>query len=154
MRARIIIFTFALLSAQLHAQTDTERFELFNECRPMELIVEDLPDDAADIDLTEERIQTIAESRLRAARLYEAQGLNPFLSINVAVFGPTFNLLVEYRKPLYDPASDTTRPAITWTSGVIGTHGGDAGYILQALSEYLDRFVLQYLRVNEDSCGQ
>lgn len=154
MHIRIAVGVIAiLLSVQLRAQTDSERFELFNECRSMYLIVEDLSDDATDMDLTEQRIETIAESHLRAARLYEALGLGPFLYINVNVVGPAFNLLVEYRKPLYDPASETTRSAATWRSGAAGTHGGDAGYILQAVSEHLDRFVLQYLRVNEDFCG-
>ena len=36
----------------------------------MSLLVEELSDDAAEIELTEERIQTMAESRLRAARLF------------------------------------------------------------------------------------
>ena len=29
---------------------------------------------------------------------------------------------------------------------------GDAGFILQGLSEYLDGFILDYLRVNESAC--
>jgi len=34
----------------------------------------------------------------------------------------------------------------------ICTHGGDAGYIVEGLSEFMDTFVLQYLRVNEARC--
>ena len=39
-----------------------------------------------------------------------------------------------------------------WETGSYGTHGGDADYILQAVSERLDRFILEYLRVNETAC--
>ena len=49
-------------------------FNLFNWCEPIDLVVENLPEDAAEIGLTEERIQTLAESRLRAARLYDEDG--------------------------------------------------------------------------------
>ena len=46
-----------------------DRFRLFNECRPMRLVVEEYDNDAtAAIGLTEARIRTLAESRLRAAR--------------------------------------------------------------------------------------
>ena len=42
--------------------------------------------------------------------------------------------------------------ASTWDTATYGTHGGNAGFILQSVSEDMDRFVLEYLRVNEKSC--
>ena len=41
-----------------------DAFDLWNKCEPIDLIVEGLDDEAAAIDLTTERIQTLAESRL------------------------------------------------------------------------------------------
>ena len=41
---------------------------------------------------------------------------------------------------------------MTWDLGATGTHGGDAGYVLQTLSEFVDTFVVEYLRVNEAAC--
>ena len=70
------------------------------------------------------------------------------------VVGRAYSLSVEYKKLVYDAVSGETAPATTWDAGSAGTHGGDAGFILQALSEYLDRFILAYLRVNEDTCDQ
>ena len=135
--------------------SDRDRFRLFNECGPMDLIVEDYKDNAswADIGLTVDRIQTMAESRLRAARLYDALAL-PYLYVNVNVVGRGYSLTVDYRKVVYDPVSGETYNAMTWDIGSAGTHGGDAGSILQGLSEHLDRFILEYLRVNEDACDQ
>ena len=49
--------------------SSSDAFALWNECAPINLIIEGLSDGAAAIDLTMERIQTLAESRLRAARL-------------------------------------------------------------------------------------
>ena len=40
-----------------------------------------------------------------------------------------------------------------WNTTSYGTHSGNAGFILQSVSEHLDRFVLEYLRVNEAACG-
>ena len=62
-------------------------------------------DHAGEIDLTEERVGTMVESRLRAARLYTSRDGVPFLEVNILA---------------------------------LGTHGRDAGFIMQGLSEDLD----------------
>ena len=59
---------------------------------------------------------------------------------------------MRYNKRLYDAASGMNMYAGTWISAGAGTQGGDAGYILQAVSESLDQFILDYLHVNEDAC--
>ena len=156
-----LLFTLALALAVWpgHATAQdvsgSDRFELFNECGPVNLFVVDYRDDAgwADTGLTVDRLQTMAESRLRAARLYDATA-RPFLYVNVNVARRGYSLNVDYYKWVYDAVSGETNYAATWDIGSAGTHGGDAGFILQGLSEYLDRFILEYLRVNEDACDQ
>lgn len=129
-----------------------ENFELFTNCAQMTLVVENLSDDAADIGLTRERIQTIAESRLRAARLYDEDVLSPYLHIHVRVLSRSFSIEIAFKKRLFDAESAYCGAATTWNRSGLGTHGGAASYILQHLSELLDRFMLDYLRVNEDAC--
>ena len=92
--------------------SDVDAFDLWNECAPMFLSVR-LSGQVADIDLTEEHIQTLAESRLRVARLYgEGATSNPFLYVRVNVTGSenlrggTFSIDVTYNKYLRDDASD------------------------------------------------
>ena len=107
----------------------------------MELVVERLSDYATDIGLTEKALQAAAESRLRAARLYtedSAKSDFAYLYVNVNVVGPAFNILVEYEKRVTDRFGRLGN-AVTWNSGSTGTHGRDAGYTVQALSEHLDR---------------
>ena len=90
-----------------------------------------------------------------AARLYTdswSAASGAFLYINVNVAQNSFNLLVEYHKRLIDPVSGETRAPGTWSSGTVGGHGGDPGYIGQSLSEKLDKFLVEYLRVNEKDC--
>ena len=52
------------------AEAASERFELWNECAPVWLVVESLSSDARGIGLTKERIQPTVESRLRGSRIY------------------------------------------------------------------------------------
>lgn len=157
-----------------------DRFQLFNACRPMQLQVEGLGDDAAEIGLTGEALQAAAESRLRAARLYlpspaladfdleidlekwvaEYQKWAtenplydaPVLYVNVNVFGPAFSVSVRYLR-LVSNAFGHAGVATTWDAASTGTHGRGAGYIVSALSRHLDSFLAAYLRVNEEACG-
>ena len=69
------------------------RFQLFSDCGPMRLVVEELDEDAANIGLTEGPIRAAAESRLRSARLYRA-GADPYLYIQVTVAGGGFSAML------------------------------------------------------------
>ena len=140
-------------SASAASVTDFNRFELWNDCRPMELVVENLPEDAAQIGLTEERIAIAVRSRLRAARLYEMSAPpSPYLYVNVNVFSSSHSISIRYNKFVQDLATGKIYLAPTWQRGGTGTHGEDAGYILSGVAMYMDRFIDEYLRVNEDAC--
>ena len=253
-----LVLVFICMAAA-HAQQDPSveemppelaHFALWTGCQPMYLLVEDLPDGAAKIGLTRESLQNAAESRLRAARLYD-ESLNGYLYINVNVIGPAFSVTVEFKKrvldyreaegmmrrverrtgnivdilrlaasfrkfPTKEPTEDemkklaammeaeqrgilppereeefalakarareweraqeirlvpvafnhmlgelaaigtATLPpahvATTWHSGSTGTHGRSSSYILGALSQHLDKFLVEYLRANENDC--
>lgn len=166
LRAGIVIAT-APLEAQDAAQ---ERFQLFNECQPVGLSVVLNDDDGNLPELTEERVQTLAESRLRAARLFlqfnfrrlrvlTGEAPLPVLLISVDVSRLSVFGVVAFNKPLHDPLSGVTELFRTWADvrpdSFTGTRrsGADrAASAMQRLSESLDTFVLEYLRVNEESC--
>ena len=153
----VVLYFTGRLAGETSPCTGYQCFELFNACRPTSLIVEDLPERAAEIGLTKERIQTAAESRLRAARLYHPSSPSlespSYLYVNVHVVGQAFSISVGYRRWLHNEEFDLGGIASTWHTGATGTHGGDAGYILQTLSEHLDLFIVEYLRANEGACG-
>ena len=50
--------------------TGLDLFQLWNDCDPVFLAVESLNDSAEKAGLTKQRIQTMAKSGLRAARIY------------------------------------------------------------------------------------
>ena len=131
-----------------------ERFDLFNACRPMRLVVESLHAAAKDIGLTKERLRVAAESRLRAARMYtdshDAADFS-YLYVKVGVTKRAFDIDVSYSKWLSDEFGRSGR-AKTWERGSFGTHGGDASRLVFQVSEHLDEFIAAYLRINEASC--
>ena len=132
-----------------------DRFRLFNACRPMELVVEHLNDDAADIGLDKKALQAAAESRLRAARVYTEDPVRAdfsYLYVNVTVTGRAFNISLEYSKWVTDEFGQSSN-AQTWHTGGTGTQGGNASYVVSSLSRELDTFLAVYLRVNEEACG-
>ena len=150
--------TFALaLPLDGQEVTDWERFELFTECAPIYMRALITGEEAEEIGLTSDRIKTMAESRLRAARLWsETIVTDTYLQVGIAVFQGAFAYKVIFSKYLYD-SSGNRHLARTWQEPgapwpAIGTHGGNAGFIMQRLSEDLDAFILEYLRVNEGSC--
>ena len=139
----------------VNGQDTLERFTLFNNCRPMLLVVEGLKDNAAEIGLTKERLQVTAESRLRSARLYTEDALAARFSrlyINVNILTSAFNVSVAYSKIVTDEFG-LQGVATTWDGGGVGTHGRESNYIVSNLSESLDTFLAAYLRVNEAACA-
>jgi len=69
------------------------------------------------------------------------------------VYRVSFSINIFYIKVVEDPITGYFGPAITWFSGGTGVHAGDGGFIVQSVSEYVDGFLLAYLRVNEDDCN-
>ena len=40
-----------------------------------------------------------------------------------------------------------------WDTGLVGTHGGDAQFVLGQISQHMDLFLTEYLRANDDACA-
>lgn len=132
--------------------SDRDRFELFSDCQPIYLIAGDLTPAAVEIGLTKEAVRAAVESRLRSAQLYNPGASTPFLYVYVHVVGIAFHIDLEYNKQLLDPASGLTSRATTWSTGTTGTHGRDVSFILAAVSELMDLFLVEFVRVNEEAC--
>ncbi len=138
-------------------ETRYDRFRLFNNCEPMRLSVADLTGDpdAADIELTTERLVVAAESRLRGARLYteDLDQPHPVLELMVNIARAAFSTSLRYQKPVRDLATSEVTLATTWEVGATGQHSGDAEFIVSSVSRHLDQFLTEYLRVNEAACS-
>ena len=149
-----------VMSTVVHAAPDDS--DLFDLCPPderMHLAIETLPDDAAQGGLTGDQIRDSAESRLRAAGIYDANA-DPSLYINVNVGSPTrgsghfpfYSIMVEYNRFMFDHRIPLLRGVRTWWTGSVGQ--GSSGSILSRLSRHLDRFLAEYLRMRDSKACQ
>lgn len=135
--------------------TSFDRFRLWNGCKPMRLVVETLHKDAIAIGLTEKDLTAAARSRLRAARLFSADGKGTawsYLYVNVNVLKAAFGIDIEYKKNVRDLATAVELTTKTWGHGMTGQHGRDSNYVLSWLSRLTDTFIDEYLRVNAGAC--
>ena len=119
----------------------------------MDIFVGSLDTGATKIGLTKGSIQAAVESRMRSARLYNPDGLH-YLYVNVHVVGGAFSSRLKLKKYVLDYASDESYTAVTWENAVTGTHGRDSSYILSSISEQMDQFLVEFLRVNEEACAK
>ncbi len=135
---------------------DYDLFTLWNACRPMELTVFWNPDKGPDIGLTEEAIAATVRTRLQNAGLYSESALNSGhaqVRAIVGVFENVYSVDFRYLKPMRDEATGLIYPHMSIRSGVVGTHGGDAGVVLSWVARVTDQFVGKYLQVNAEACG-
>lgn len=155
-----VIIALAVINGDATAETNApsarDYFRLWNDCRATGILVESLSDDAAAIGLTVDRIETMLRSRLRAARIYDDSAEDTYLYVNINVGSNFFGIGLKFRKWVLDIATSEGRGgqgfATTWDIGSAGTHGQNASFILQAVSEQVDKFIDEYLRVNEEAC--
>ena len=147
------LLVLALILTMAAATAQSERFQLFNNCKPLELVIETLSADELGVGLTQEGIKSRAVSSLRSAHLYDPD-LTPsgaFLYVQVSVLGRGYVVTTELNKLVVDSATISRGFAATWDRKTIGT-GARADTILGVVDEHLNDFIGQYLRVNQEAC--
>ena len=154
-------FLLTAASASADEVNDWDRFRLWNACRPVGLLVEGLSDDAGEIGLRQGDIETAVRSRLRGARIYAETG-REYLYVRVIVVGPAHSIHVGLERHVEVWLPFWAKPeemgplagfAATWDSGSAGIHGRTgAAFILSSVALHTDKFIDEYLRVNEDAC--
>ena len=145
-----------VMAMRVHAEPDAhDLFALCPSNEQMFLVVEELDEDDAKGGLTEEQVRNAAESRLRGTELYDPDVLAPLLYINVntgppetgSSHFPFFSIRVQYKRLLYDLRQSWLGLAATWDTGSAGQ--GDSSFILSNLSQHIDLFLVEYLRVRD-----
>ena len=129
--------------------------------RDVEVLIEELPQSIQDTGLTEGRIRTRLESRFTSVGLSPLnrrldRSADHFLYVGFGGYGNAFDLNLAFVREvsyfLPNPTGERYlahyKFARTWPTGTIGTHSGNAGFILESLDEHLDKFVNEYLMAN------
>ena len=144
--------------------TKKDRFQLWNDCRPMGLSVDGRSDPETVIGPIKEDIIVAARARLRAADLYTAlfkEGAGAYAHVRVEVVGndiaedvvqAAFHVQVSYAKFMIDTATGLEHFLPAWQTSTIGTYGRGPILIHRIVAKIIDDLVDEYLRVNEAAC--
>ena len=148
-----------LVKAQSNLENRLNRIKLYNHCRPMELVVESPSAFAVGRGITEELLRWAAESRLRAARLYTDSSTdagNTILYVRGDLLWPepskcVVELWVDYLKIVHDPESGEETARLLW-SKKFRQHIECHKTVREEIPKMVDKFMVEYLRVNEKDC--
>jgi hypothetical protein len=148
------VFLFLLFFSSVVAQVEQGTGLEVENYREVGVVVEPLGPGAASIGLTLERIESRTELRLRGAGLTLVDlspDLDGFLYVNVNIVGNAFSILIGFERLVNYQVNDQVylTSARTWTGGGAGTHGGSVTFLLDNIDEFLERFLIEYLRVNQ-----
>ena len=138
-------------------------FVLWNECGKMEVNV-GIQNNVDEFTIKDKDVNNMFESRLRAARLFSniENSLNDNISFTLYILeisrgdnkaeGLSYHFQVRYQRIL-DLGYGEYSYATIWSDGGLGILGIDGkSSLLQHISEYVDKFILKYLQVNEQAC--
>ena len=136
------LFALAFVSIAFAEEVSRiDRFQLWNNCRPVDLTIESS---------NSEKITIAVRSKLRAARLYDAEA-STWLLIREYSSGLVSGISVQYHKALTDTVSGESAWMVTWSRNSEGVLVG-VGFAQEWVSQLTDEFIDEYLRVNADVC--
>ena len=153
--------TFAVCSLTTFNPTASERdfadryarFQLFNDCRPMNVVVNGpFPLTEIALTLTVESLKATVESHLRGARLF-CSGANSYLHVSVDLWDRAWSIRLSFNKVVLDEATLESFPVPTWRRGTTSIHANDANHVREEVAELIDEFIQEYLKVNHDACS-
>ena len=157
MKKVLICAALTLVSSFASGQEDVTEYDLWKLCSNediVELVIEELTEEALDSGITGQRIQNLAESRLRAARIFN-DGRFPsrnylYINLNAGSLseGNTrlyYSISTRFTQRLRNESLGIEGFAVTWNLSGLGI--GDDTSIMQRISEHVDEFVLEFLKV-------
>ncbi len=155
MRRLTVLVAALVVAATANATepaSEDDRFRLWNDCKPVRMFISVRSKAGTDIELTEDAVALAVRSRLRAAHLYRKGTGAPILAVRVNVAIQGFGVSIEFNKMVHDAVSNEMGFGVVWKSSSSGSHAGSGSYILSQVSQLMDRFIDEYLRVNEAAC--
>jgi hypothetical protein len=110
-------------------------------------------EDTSKIGLTEEKIRSVCESRLKQAGLEPLSGFSrsEYLYINISVRYKAYYILLQFNRPVTYKADKTEYlkfGAKTWQKIALRHHQYNPENIIQVLNELLEDFLNDYLQAN------
>ena len=133
--------------------TNSERFMLWNECRPMKALLT-VRHQTGRTKIVEGRtLWASVRDALRAAGLYSRESWE-VVHTEAIVKESVFTLTVQFRKAVEDHASLETGLSATWSAVVTEEYGGEPDRIVATLALVVDRFLKKYRAANASACSR
>ncbi len=128
----------------------SDDWEVLKDIDELEVVIEILSLDALKIGLTQDRLETVVELKLRRERIKIIESpLMPYLYINVNVARNAFNINLELKETVkIQRLNRIAYGNTTWRVGTTGGHADKPEYIVSALSRLLDDFLNAYYKAN------
>ena len=141
-------------------KTYLDNFQLLTYCNPVHLDVSgDVYNTPKAKTVKEDLIQAITnsgESKLRAAHIYATKFVAASTPVLMIQFTTTKYSIYSYQIEMLKLVSDTYTGnkdiAATWGFKELGKHGQNTNYIVASVSQKIDNFIAEYLRVNATAC--
>ena len=140
------------------------RFDrLWNDCRPLDVLVADPSEYAVAIGLTKEKVTNFVHRKLETAHIEDKDdtsfNVHRYLQVSLLVTRISFAIVVEYMGLLYIYLGNDLDEYVETFGSLdqtvsVGSHFGKAKPIMQRLSKQIDHFISEYLRVNREVCGR
>lgn len=159
MRAIAIVATALALGAgpasaqDLTAEQEAALFQLFTGCMPVYPTVAVERTSPNIEDLSDSQLEEVVLTGLRSAGLLSEKEGTPFLYVAVGIVHWAYVVRIELLKLVTDRETDIVGAAPTWRNYRYGIHSGDPEFVLSSLGTALQRFLDDYLLVNEGACG-
>ena len=161
---------FFVMPAHGEEVSDEDRFQLWNNCKPVSLKVSFYSSSApgarglfnlhTGLEWDTDKVSVTMQNKLRAARLYADAQKHPYLHVDVgvgAINNPSepvsYYISLSYFKRTEDIASGLTYETATWQKNIRRTTKNSSLAIPLSLHELTDEFINEYLRVNAEACA-
>lgn len=151
------IFLLFLLGVKNSFADEGTGMELSNFRQPG-VLVEQLGVEANKLALTEEMIEDVVKTRLKAAELQPVV-LNEdadrygdgYIYVNVSIVGVAFTVTLALNRTVLYKTGETyyvlnSNP--TWIRSITGTHANNRKFVLQSVDRILDVFLEEYFEAN------
>ena len=154
MKCITVVLALLLVSmAGYAAKYNQQRFQLWNNCEPVELDV--LLLSGAESIVTQKEVYALVSNKLLYAGIRVVRDVNTRLVIYVEKVGLSLYVQVNYVKDfVQDNVSQVKGHAVTWTTsfGIPYARFANLDSTKIPIEVSVDTFIKEYLRVNADAC--
>ena len=122
-----------------------------SDYRKLKIRIELMPADNEVIGLTQKKLQTTCEVRLKQAGIEPVDQKDECLYVKVDSVREAYTISIRLlRTILFKKNGSVYRKygAPTWQKNIIGLHRGNVRYVFEGLDSVLDDFISEYLKAN------